>query len=196
MEVPKQGKKFNFQSRKFKELILYFSQRGLDEGLVIGSTKLNKLLFFTDFEAYGRLGQPVTGAEYQRLQWGPAPRQLPWIRDDLLADGEVTWKAKPENEWDDVLVPRSKPDLSAFSKDELSIANEVFEEMRPYNATAASDLSHERSAGWRVQGDRETIPYESVFVSTEPPPAEAISLGRKLMDFYGRRPRSAAVSDS
>jgi hypothetical protein len=187
----RQPQKFNFQSRKFKELILYFSQRGLDEGLVIGSTKLNKLLFFTDFEAYGRLGQPVTGATYQRLQWGPAPRELLWVRDQLLRDDEVRWKEKPENEWDDVLVPESAANLDLFSQEEIAIADEIFDEMRPYNATASSDLSHERSAGWRVQGDRETIPYESVFVSTEPVPGEAIELGRKLMDSYGRQPRSA-----
>ena len=86
MDRKRNWRKFDFQSRKFKELMLYFSQRGLDEGLVIGSTKLNKLLFFTDFRAYAELGSPVTGATYQRLQWGPAARQLLPMRDEMLRD--------------------------------------------------------------------------------------------------------------
>ena len=40
-------RKFDFQSRKFKELVLYFSKRGADERLIIGSTKLNNLTCLT-----------------------------------------------------------------------------------------------------------------------------------------------------
>ena len=181
-------RKFDFNSRKFKELILYFSKRGLDEGLVIGSTKLNKLLFFTDFEAYAALGQPVTGATYQRLEKGPAPRELLWVRDELLRDQEVGWKPKQENEWDDVLVPVGEPNMALFGADERAIVDRIFEEMRPLNATASSDLSHKRAAGWRVLNDRETIPYETAFISTKPVPEAAKELGRKLAAFYGRVP--------
>lgn len=186
-------RKFDFKSRKFKELVLYFSQRGHAEGLVIGSTKLNKLLFFTDFEAYAIHGEPVTGATYQRLEHGPAPRELLWVRDQLLSDREVHWKEKQENEWDDVLIPTGEPNMTLFSEDERAIIDRVFDEMRPLNATASSDLSHEKSAGWRVLENGETIPYESVFISTAPVPEEAKELGRKLAEFYGRMPPSRAA---
>lgn len=186
-------RKFDFKSRRFKELVLYFSQRGRDEALVIGSTKLNKLLFFVDFEAYARLGRPITGATYQRLEHGPAPRELLYIRDELLRDGEVRWKEKQQNEWDDVLVPVGSADLSTFTNDEREIVDRIFDEMRPLNATAASDLSHQRSAGWRVLKNGETIPYETAFISTEPAPQEAIELGRKLSEFYGRKPPTAVA---
>jgi hypothetical protein len=177
--------RFDFNGRKFKEMMLYFSQRGLDEGLVIGSTKLNKLLFFSDFRAYYERGQPITGARYQKLSKGPAARQLVPMRDRLLADEEVRWKEKREGELDDVLVPISKPNVGIFSEDELRIMEEVFEELRPLDATATSDYSHLRSAGWNVMDEREDIPYESAFVSTDPAPPEAIELGRKLAARYG-----------
>jgi hypothetical protein len=169
-----EGRKFNFQSRKFKEMILYFSQRGLDEGLVIGSTKLNKLMAFSDFEAWAELGEPITGAQYQRLKKGPAAKELLPMRDQLLSDEEVRWKERPENEWDDVLIPISKPDTDVFSSEELAIMDRVFEEMRPFNATASSDLSHERFAGWRVLKNKEVIPYETYVISSKPPPAAAM----------------------
>ncbi len=176
--------RFDFQSRKFKEMILYFSQRGLDAGLVIGSTKLNKLLFFSDFGAYWALGQPISGARYQKLKNGRAARQLLPMQDQMLADGEVRWKQKSKNEWDDMLVPISAPNPAVFSKDELAAMDKVFEELRPFNAEAVSDYSHLRSAGWNVVEERHDIPYESAFVSTEPAPQEAIDLGRELAARY------------
>lgn len=177
--------RFDFQSRKFKEMVLYFSKRGLDAGLVIGSTKLNKLLFFSDFDAYWALGTPISGARYQKLKRGPAARQMIPMRDELLVREEVRWKPKPENELDDVLVPISQPNPKVFSREELAIMDKVFEDLRPHNAEAVSDYSHLRSAGWKVMEEREDIPYESRFVSTDPAPQEAIDLGRKLAAQYG-----------
>lgn len=179
-------RRFEFQSRKFKELMLYFSKRGHDEGLVIGSTKLNKLLFFTDFRAYAELGQPVTGATYQKLKWGPAARQLLPMRGEMLAQGEVRFRGRSDDDLNDVLVPISLPNVEGvLSDDERRIADEVFEELRPYNATVVSDYSHLKSAGWNVMELNDDIPYESAFVVTDPPPAEAIELGRKLAAQYG-----------
>lgn len=179
-------RKFDFKSRKFKELMLYFSQRGLDESLVIGSTKLNKLLFFTDFRAYAELGEPVTGARYQKLQHGPAARQLLPMRDELLRDQEVRFRDRATDDLNDVLIPISKPNVeSVLSDDERRIADEVFEELRPYNATATSDYSHLKSAGWKVVDLHDDIPYESAFTVTDPPPTEAFELGRELAARYG-----------
>jgi hypothetical protein len=177
--------RFAFQGRKFKEMILYFSKRGLDEGLVIGSTKLNKLLFFSDFTAYARLGEPISGARYQKLPRGPAARELLPLQNEMLRYGEVRWKEKQKNEWDDVLIPVSDPNPEVFDAEQLAIMDEVFEELRPFNAEATSDYSHLRSAGWKVVGDREDIPLESAFESTEPVPQEAIELGRVLAVRYG-----------
>jgi hypothetical protein len=177
--------RFDFRSRKFKEMILYFAKRGQDAGLVIGSTKLNKLLFFSDFRAYWRLGTPISGARYQKLKRGPAARQLVPMQDQMLADGEVQWKPKPQNEWDDVLLPISVPNLGVFSRDEIAVMDEVFEDLRPFNAEAVSDYSHLRSAGWQAVDERDDIPYESAFVSADPAPQEAIELGRELAARYG-----------
>jgi hypothetical protein len=177
-------RRFDFKSRKFKELILYFSKRGIDEGLVIGSTKLNKLLFFTDFRAYAELGEPVTGARYQKLKRGPAARELLPIRTEMLSDREVRFRGRSDDDLNDVLVPISEPDPLVLSEDERRIADAVFEELRSFNATASSDYSHLKSAGWKVVRLKDDIPYESVFVVTDPPPAEAIELGRELAAKY------------
>lgn len=178
-------RQFEFKRDKFIELMLYLSKRGLEEKLIIGSTKLNKLLFFSDFRAYAELGEPITGAKYQKLEWGPAPRALLPVRDELVEHEEVRLQERSPDNWNDVLEPLREPDLSLFSKDELRIVNEVFDELRQFNATATSDYSHLKSAGWRVVDDREIIPYESAFTLTDPAPPEAIELGRELAARYG-----------
>lgn len=176
---------FAFEREKFRQLVLYFSKRGLDEGLVIGSTKLNKLLFFTDFRAYAELGMPVTGARYQRLDFGPAARAMLPVRTEMVEElREARFQERAPDDLADVLVPERQPDLSLFSAEELRIADEVFDELRHFNAKAVSDFAHYRSAGWRVMENGEDIPYESAFCSTDPAPPEAIELGRQLASIY------------
>src|SRR3990170_6654722 len=80
--------KQTFQRDKFKELVLYLSERS-ETDPNFGETKLNKLLYYIDFLAYRELGQPVTGARYQKLKWGPAATALLPIQQEMEAKGEL-----------------------------------------------------------------------------------------------------------
>jgi hypothetical protein len=60
------GAEFNLQ--KFKELILYFADQSREDP-GFAQTKLNKLLYSCDFEAFRRLGHSNTDATYQKLEW-------------------------------------------------------------------------------------------------------------------------------
>jgi hypothetical protein len=180
-----QWRHFEFKRDKFKALLLYFSQRGLDEGLVIGSTKLNKLLFFSDMRAFTELGEPVTGARYFKLPFGPAARAMLPVRGEMIELGEAKFEGRPAEDLNDVLVPLVEADLGLFTADEMRIVDQVFEEMRPFNAKAISDHSHLKSAGWKVVDLEEDIPYEAAFVVTDPPSAEALERGRELAAKYG-----------
>src|SRR5437660_6974881 len=51
---------------RYKELVLYICQKCATDQK-FGATKLNKILYFSDFLAYAELGEPITGFEYQRL---------------------------------------------------------------------------------------------------------------------------------
>jgi hypothetical protein len=176
---------FEFKREKFIELLLYFSQRGLNERLVIGSTRLNKLLFFSDMRAYTELGVPITGARYQRLEFGPAARAMLPVRNELVELRQAEYQDRGSDDLARVIVPLRAANLDLFSEDELRIANEVFETLRPFNAREVSDYAHLKSAGWRVMDDHEDIPYEFAFISTDPVPPEAITRGRELAAQYG-----------
>ena len=175
--MPQRGQ-MRFEREKFVELLLYFARRGQDEGLVIGSTKLNKLLFFSDFRAYAKLGSPITGARYQKLDWGPAPRALLPVRSELIENGDARFL--DSEDWNQVLEPQRDPNMTLFTEEELFVIDEVFNELRPFNATAASDYSHWNSPGWNAADEFEDIPYASARISTERPPQQVFDFFRQL----------------
>jgi hypothetical protein len=82
------GSIVEYNERKFAELVLYVT-RGLRNDRAGGATKLNKALYFSEFAHMRARGRPITGAEYQRLERGPAPRSLVPVREALIARGDA-----------------------------------------------------------------------------------------------------------
>lgn len=81
-------KKWKENEARFRELILYISQKCADDS-TFGSVKLNKILFFSDFLTYAEFGEPITGFVYQKLANGPAPNRLLPIRNDMIEKGDL-----------------------------------------------------------------------------------------------------------
>jgi len=151
---------------KFAELLLYVGKRTADDPTV-GAVKLNKLLYFAEFAAVRLFGHPITGVEYQRLDNGPAPRRLLPIRQRLVENGSAELRTSPVFGFaQQRLIPLREPDLTAFSREELQIVDEVVDTLRGKTAVEVSAISHQE-AGWRMVGDREVIPYE--FAVVRPP---------------------------
>lgn len=74
----------SYDERKFTELLLYVASR-LEADRAGGAVKLDKVLFFADFAHVRRHGVPITGADYQKLEHGPAARRLLPVRNSLVA---------------------------------------------------------------------------------------------------------------
>jgi hypothetical protein len=72
-----------FNERKFKELVVYIARR-LGPEAALGRVKLAKLLMQSDFSAYQRTGQPITGATYEKWEQGHLPRELLLAQRDLV----------------------------------------------------------------------------------------------------------------
>lgn len=173
-----------YDEDRFKELVLYIAEKAADDP-TFGDTKLNKVLFFSDFFAYAFHGKPITGAEYQKLQFGPAPRRLLPARQALVSEGRADVVAKGRQIKQTVTVARRSPDRRLFDTAQLDLVDEVFEMLRKDTAASASEFSHQASAGWQIVEQGETIPYETVFVSTIKPPRRAFDRGRELAAAHG-----------
>lgn len=166
--------------RKFWELVLYICQRCATDPK-FGATKLNKLLYFSDFLAYAQLGEPITGFEYRRLPNGPAPRRFTSVRDEMVKKRDLGFQTVPLSggRTQYRAVNLRVPDLSVFTAEQISLVDQVIHELWNLDAEAVSDLSH-RMMGWRVADLNEVIPYETVFISSEPLTETDVQRAREL----------------
>ena len=154
-----------FNSEKFRELVLYIADQSIDDDW-FGAVKLNKILYFCDFQAFAKQLQPITGATYVKLPEGPAPRQLLQERQALLDEELAVMENRRVFRYTQQrLVPTaSHPELSnCFSDLERAIVEGVLEFLRPLNGSQASELSHEEM-GWILADDNQVIPYESALL--------------------------------
>lgn len=164
---------------KFRELILYASLR-CQEDPYFGKTKLNKILFYADFTAYAELGQPITGQDYMRLAHGPGPRRMKPLLDSMLVREEVEIRQEARGELQqERVIPKRPPKVEVFTAQELAIVNRVIRALWGRTNSRVSEISH-ANIGWRLAGDKETIPYETVFLSDRPLTEEEIEYGRQL----------------
>ena len=155
-----------FDKRKFVELVLHITTQYKGDH-AFGVVKLNKLLFFSDYIAYAELGEAITGADYIKLKYGPAPKSMYAIRDEMKERGEIDVERTSHYSYPlDRIIPRREPDLSLFSDKELALVDMVIESFSDDNATDLSNLTH-RFPGWQVAATYEVIPYEAMFLSNE-----------------------------
>jgi len=167
--------------RKLAELILYISQKcALDPNF--GATKLNKILYFSDFSAYGNWGQSITGAEYQNLKKGPAPKRLIPVRNQLVEDGGIAIQPVPLG--NGIVRHRTinlrEPDLTLFNGREIALVDSVIKQLDGLNASDVSELSH-LYVGWKATREGETIAYGTVFLSDEPLTEAEIIRAKEIM---------------
>lgn len=148
---------------KFHELILYIATR-LGPEAALGRVKLAKLLMASDFGAYERLGESITGATYEKWPQGHLPRELLLAERDLEAEGAIA--VESEDYYGKQLKrisARRDPDMGAFSEDELAVVERALRVFGLESASYLSELSH-AELGWRLAKMKEAIPYETVFL--------------------------------
>jgi uncharacterized phage-associated protein len=167
-------------TNKLRELILFVADRCAEEQ--VGDIYLSKVLFFSDAFALQHLGEPITGARYQKLPLGPAARALVPLRNEMIENGDVAVEMIGKRR---VTRALRKPDTSRFSEDEIKLVERVMDLFRGYSATVVSDASHDLSPGWNLVEIGEDIPLQSQLISTAPPSLEALQRGRELAEKFG-----------
>jgi len=158
-------------NERLRELILYISQKCADDP-TFGATKLNKLLFYSDFFSYFRFGEAIAGLEYQRLPNGPVPKQLLPVRERMVEDRELAvQKTGFFDKQQHRCVPLRDPDLSKFKARDIAVIDDLIQRLWAKTAKEVSELSHQRA--WRIAKDRESIPYQAIFLADDDDLTEA-----------------------
>ncbi len=169
-----------FDNGKFKELVLLFAERSSTDPLM-SRVKLNKLLYYADFEAYRRRGRSITGATYVKGEHGPMASELPRAEEELGRAGYLSWRSEEAGPYTQKLpVALEGADKTQFTDEELGFVADALRELKDVGGRGAREWSHKNSAGWNLVDDEAAIPYETSFISTDSIPAEDIERARAL----------------
>lgn len=151
---------------RLREAALYVMDacQGAD---AFGLTKLNKMLWKADFEAYAARRVPVTGRQYQRLPQGPAPVEMLPVLQDLQKDGFVQIeKRKVGNFFESRPIPLAKPSLRYFSQDDISFVDRAITFYWDLTGRGVSRDSH--GVAWSTRENGDLMPYDLALLSDDP----------------------------
>lgn len=143
---------------KLKELVIFIASRS-DADAHFGKTKLNKILFYSDFMHYARHGKSITGFAYLRMPYGPCPENFPSVLDEMAKDETLRIAERRHfTQMQQRPVALREANLDALSGSEIAAIQEVIDALRNESAVSVSELSHE-FIGWKLATPFERIPY-------------------------------------
>lgn len=173
---------------RFRELVLYIAER-MEGDPSFGAVKLNKVLYFSDFLHFRQSGRPLTGVEYTKLPYGPAPRRLLPLQQELIRGEEAKLIERDYLGYcQKRLVALRDADRSVFEPSELKLVDQVIDALWGAQAVSVTALSHKESVGWRAALPGERIPYETALLSQESPDEEDERRASQLAEEHGWAP--------
>lgn len=131
------------QVLKLIELIIFMCSFG---GTL--KTKLNKLLFYSDFYAFKESTRSMTGLQYVHLPYGPVPDNFDFVYAQLIKEGVLCKEeiSYPNGYFGENYVSNRDVDLTMFNENEKSILELVQAKFQNYSSKEITDYSHEEMA--------------------------------------------------
>lgn len=130
-----------------------------------GLVKLNKIIWKADFDSFAARGVPITGREYRRQIYGPVPREMKPLHDEMLREGAIRIERRVYS--DDVVehrtVPQDIPDLSFFTDEDMTFIDASISHYWKMTGEETSDESH--GIAWKTRRNGDPMPYESAILS-------------------------------
>ncbi len=124
-------------------------------------TKMNKLLFYSDFVAYRRYGMAITGLTYKALEYGPVPER--WDRIYSMFD-EVVLEPRLSGVKEGVVLFSEKVlDAGVLTANEQNVLDEVCSRFADMSSTDMSRISHCEDAWLECHKDHGRISYDYAF---------------------------------
>lgn len=146
---------------KFKDLVHYIVHSC--EPSQLGAIRLYKALWYIDVLTYQASGESVTGDTYQKRRFGPVPKSIRPILDDLAQDGLIAIQPA-QYEYDTTkYFSLQAPNEDALSAEEKRLAGAVIEGLLGRTANTISERTHDLI--WTAARHGEEIPLEATLVA-------------------------------
>jgi putative zinc finger/helix-turn-helix YgiT family protein len=146
-----------FDADRMENLVLHFC-RSMS---AVTKTKLNKLLWYTDFLAFKKHACSLTGLPYLRCAYGPVPQHNDYCLAHFVAEGSLVGEEIDYGNGilGEVFTTADVPDLSRFSEGENAVVERVLGLFRDMSAKQISECSH-REEAYKQTTQGELITYE------------------------------------
>jgi len=153
-------RKFDYE--KFVNVILFLCKNGALK------TKLNKLLFYTDFKHFKENTLGITGLKYSHDRFGPVPIYYQSLTGSLVDEGilqvnEINYGAIDCNTGSPIIGEEYKssvePDMTVFSLAELDTLYKVKQHFDNWGSIKISEFSHQED-GYKETEIGEEISYK------------------------------------
>jgi len=150
-----------FDREKTQQLILYFAARQSPY-----KTKMNKLLFYSDFVHFRGTAQSITGLKYAALPHGPVPNHFEYLFEALVEEGIISKDYTMTNFGEvEQILPSGEVqfDPSFFTASELEAIDYIASKFKDTSATEIADISHLEPAWIDNINDKRIIPFTYAF---------------------------------
>ena len=145
-------RKTSFQ--KFTEMIVFFSEK-----LKPWKTKINKLLFYTDFEMFRQTGFSMSGIKYRAIPMGPVQDNFNSIFEYLAnQDTFDIFYTEFENGTGEQFKPHPGRKFVAelFSDQEVSVLNQIAQRFQNMSTNEIIEYSHKETA-WKENAEKKQL---------------------------------------
>ena len=193
----KERQSFSLQWDKLAAAVAYLAERSRHDD-AFGETKLVKLLYYADCDAYLIRGQPITGITYIHMERGPYPDGWQSLWQKLEKSGAI--KVIDENIPGDCRKRRTvageKVSPEALTDSEITSLNNQLRRFADYNGEEIEEYSQDEVA-WRVAPPGQALPHNLLgFRMPGPITDDVRERGNRIAERirkYGRQPSRILV---
>jgi uncharacterized phage-associated protein len=150
-----------FNREKTKQVILYFAQQQQPY-----KTKMNKLLFYTDFWHFANNAQSITGLKYKAIQHGPVPNNYD-VLFSAVANEEIieSYCTLTDNGELERFSPAQGRDFdpSLFSPSEIQTLEFISNKFKKTSAREIVEISHHEPAWLNNIDEKRIISFQYAF---------------------------------
>ena len=154
------------RNRHKLKLLVHYIVAKCENPSMLGSIKLNKVLWVSDLRAYVSWGQPITGEQYVKQQFGPVASTV-GIMNELQAEKKIVVRQREvygHTKTDYIALVRPENISEMFTAEEISLVDEAIDFVcLRHTAMGISAKTHD--VIWELAEIGEQIPYEALWAS-------------------------------
>ena len=147
---------------KIKEMVFYFADK-----LNPWKTKLNKLLFYTDFLSFKQTGYSISGSRYRAIPMGPGPNNFDSLFEYLSNKQviQINYMDFENGDTGSQFLPFPGRDFNSdiLTKSEHAVLEYVANRFKDTSTKEMIDISHKERAWIDNKDERKIIDYQYSF---------------------------------